>query len=151
LRLSDRFNGAVALDLKEHVHNKSWILHIIDLFTRYSAACLIKTKRAEEIIKKVCSVWITNFGAPAMFLTDNGGEFSNESFRELNEKFNVETATTAAESPFSNGTCERHHLILVEAMQKTMLEEKCDPEIALAYAVAAKNTLSNRGGLVPTN
>ena len=31
-------------DLKEYVHNESWILHLIDAATRYSAACMINTK-----------------------------------------------------------------------------------------------------------
>ena len=149
LRLGNKFNHVVALDLKEHIHNKVWILHLIDLFTRYSAACLISDKKASTIVSNVCNIWITRFGAPTKFLSDNGGEFSNDMFRELNEKFNIETATTAAESPFSNGVCERHHLVLVEAMKKTMIDENCTAEIALAYATAAKNSLSNQGGYSP--
>ena len=67
----------------------------------------------------------------------------------MNEKLNVETATTAAESPFSNGIVERHNLILAEAMQKTLLDVKCEPQIALASAVSAKNALQNHGGFSP--
>lgn len=48
-------------------------------------------------------MWIAYFGAPRKFSNYNGGEFSNERYRKINEKLNVETATTAAESPFSNG------------------------------------------------
>ena len=63
--------------------------------------------------------------------------------------FNIETATTAAESPFSNGVVERHHLIVVEAMEKTVEDLGCEKDMALAYAVAAKNSLQNRGGYSP--
>ena len=149
LRLADRFNEVVAIDLKEIEKGKEWIIHMIDTFSRYSATSLIKCKKGVEIVEKVCSMWITHFGAPKKILTDNGKEFSNEVFHELNEKFNVETMTTAAESPFSNGICERHHTVLYEAMQKTIEECGCSKDMALAYATAAKNSLYNRGGFSP--
>ena len=41
------------MDLKEHVHNESQILHLIDSATRYSATCIIKTKNHDKIIEKI--------------------------------------------------------------------------------------------------
>ena len=38
----------------------------------------------------------------------------------MNEKLNVSTHTTAAESPWSNGTVERHSEILQESKMKPM-------------------------------
>ena len=67
----------------------------------------------------------------------------------MNEKLNVETATTAAESPFSNGIVERHNLLLYEAMCKTVSDAQCEPKIALAWAVSAKNALQNNDGFCP--
>ena len=34
-------------------------------------------------------------------------------------------------------------------MQKTLLDVKCEPQIALAWAVSAKNALQNHGGFSP--
>ena len=110
--MSDRFNQVVAMDLKEFKHNKIWILHLIDCATRYSAACLITTKRKEVIVQRLFQTWISYFGCPKKFHSDNGGEFANEVFREMNEKLGVETSTTASESPFSNGVVERHNSVL---------------------------------------
>ena len=67
----------------------------------------------------------------------------------MNEKLNIETCTTAAESPFSNGTVEYRNLIVVEAMEKTLKDEKCEPEKALAWAVSAKKSLQNHLGHSP--
>ena len=47
LPLAANFNQVVCMDLKEYIHNKVWILHLIDAATRYSAACLIKTKHPD--------------------------------------------------------------------------------------------------------
>ena len=149
LPLANVFNDVVCMDLKEHIHNKSWILHIIDSATKYSAACLISSKHQDVIVSCIFRIWFTYFGFPRKFLTDNGGEFSNERFREMNEKFNIETATTPAESPFSNGIVERHNLILAEAMYKTIEDVRCAPDVALAWAVSAKNALQNHGGFSP--
>ena len=129
------------MDLKELVHTKLWMLHLLDAATRYSGACLVRTKKAEVIINNVFQMWIRYFGSPAKFLSDNGGEFANERFREMNEKLGVETCKTAAESPFSNGLVERHNAVLAEAMFKTKADTNCDYDMALSWGVCAKNAL----------
>ena len=59
----------------------------------------------------------------------------------MNEKLNIEICTTAVESPFSNDIGEHHNLIVSETMEKTFVDEKYELEIALGWAVSAKNTL----------
>ena len=115
LPLADKFNEVVCMDLKEYHHNSIWILHFIDAATRYSAAVLIKSKKREVVVGQIFRIWIAYFGCPRKFFSDNGGEFANEVMREMNEKLGVDTTTTAAESPFSNGIAERHNAILFEA------------------------------------
>ena len=50
----------------------------------------------------------------------------------MNEKLNIETCSTAVESPFSNGIVEHHNLIVAKAMEKILEDEKWELEIALA-------------------
>ena len=119
-----------------------WILHLIHTSTRYCTAWLIKTKRSEEIICIIFLIWIW---PPKYFLSDNGGEFNNEVYWQMNEKLNVETCTTAAKSQFSNGIVERHNLRVAETMEKTD-DEKYEPEIVLAWDVNAINALQNHLG-----
>ena len=149
LNLANNFNQVVCMDLKQHIHKESWILCLTDAAMHNSAACLINTKHQDEIMSRIHSMWIAYFGCPRKFLSDNGGEFNNDIYREMNEKLNIEIATTAAESPFSNGTVERHNLILAEAMQKTLLDVKCEPQIALSWAVSAKNALQKHSRFSP--
>ena len=147
--LGKQFNDTVCMDLKEFEHLKIWILHLIDASSRYTAACLINTKKKEVVVAAIFRIWIMYFGCPRRFMSDNGGEFANDVFIEMNEKLGVETITTAAESPFSNGTVERHNGILYETMKKTIDETSCSPDLALAWAVSAKNALQNAGGYSP--
>ena len=63
-------------------------------------------------------------------MNDNFGESASEVMKAMNEKLGVETATTAAESPLSNGVVE---------WQKTTLkpqdDTKYDADTAWAYGV----------------
>ena len=146
--LASDFNETVALDLKSY-HPEGYILHIIDHLTRYSSACFISNKRKETIVKAVLDYWIRIFGSPKSFLTDNGGEFVNKDFIDLAEKFNISVKTTAAESAWSNGLCERHNGILSDCIKKVMDSCNCSLQVAVHWAVAAKNSLSNVYGFSP--
>ena len=85
------------------------VLHLIDHATRFSSAAIIRSKHKDTIISKVFQIWIFIFGPPKQILTDNGGEFTSDDFREMGEKLNTAIKTTAAESPWSNGINERHN------------------------------------------
>ena len=92
---------------------------------------------------------MTRFGPPKKFLSDNGGEFINEEMVDFAEKFNISIKTTAAESPWSNGLCERHNAIIAANIHKIRLDVGCSTEVALAWALCAKNSLSNVHGFSP--
>ena len=136
------------MDLKEYSKNV-WFLHLIDLATRYSAAAVVRIKDKDVIAKKLCQIWIAIFGSPYKFLSDNGEELFNEVYRDLCENFNIAPATTAPESSWNNGTCERHNAVLTEAVTKTLVDTKCDLETALAWALRAKNSLQSFYGFSP--
>lgn len=145
--LASVFNETVAMDLKQ-IQGKL-ILHMIDHATRYSAAVVIPNKRRETIVKGILENWVRIFGAPTKFLTDNGGEFVNQDFLDVAEKFNVTVLTTAAESPWSNGLCEKHNGILADHVEKTMAGARCSLEMAVHWSVSAKNSLMNVYGFSP--
>ena len=83
------------------------------------------------------------FGSPKKFLVDNGAEFNNQEFISLCENVNIHICTTAAEVPWSKGLVERHNAILAYTVTKTIDDVKCDLELALAWATAAKNSFKN--------
>ena len=141
------FNDSVAMDIKD-ISSKH-VLHLIDHATRYSAACVVRSKHRDTIIDNILKIWIPLFGTPRKILSDNGGEFSNEDFLEMGEKLNTTVTTTAAESPWSNGVNERHNGILGEMVLKTMEDSKCSVEKALCWSLAAKNSLANVYGYSP--
>ena len=142
------FNEVVAMDLKL-VINGTTILHMIDHAIRYSSACIVNNKKKETIVKSIMGNWVKVFGSPQYFLNDNGGEFVNSEMIEFSEQFNIILKTTAAESAWSNGLCERHNEILADLVRKILSDTGCSIEMALCWALSAKNALSNVYGFSP--
>ena len=101
------------------------------------------------VVRAIFTKWISIFGAPAHILHDCGGEFVNETMRDMCEQFNIKVLTTSAESPWSNGVCERLNAILGASVHKIIFETNCDPHTAQAWAVSARNALSNNSGFSP--
>lgn len=143
--LATKFNHMVAMDLHE-IQSNVWYLHIIDLFTRYSAAVVIFSKRSDIIVKQFIQIWISVHGPPKFVLTDNGREFDNKEFHDMAENFNITVKTTPAYSPWSNGILERHNRTLSEILSKVKHDTTLDWQTALAWSVNAKNCLCNVHG-----
>lgn len=139
--MASRFNEKVCMDLKKW--GDKWILHMIDMFTRFSVSVFISRKRPSDVIDKVMKCWVgAGFGVMQAVLTDNGGEFSSDETREFASILDVRVCTTAANSPFQNGLCERNHAVVDMMLLK--LQEQCpntDIEVLLAWANMAKNSL----------
>ena len=139
------------MDLKEWTEgsNKTWFLHMIDHATRYNASSIIKSKRKEIIVDEMFKIWVKIFGYPKRILVDNGGEFDNQDFRDFCENLNITIKTTAAESPWSNGMVERHNGIIGESVAKIINDINCTLNVALSWALSAKNSLQNFHGFSP--
>ena len=68
----------------------------MDTASRYSTGCLVETKTKDVIVSRVFQMWVRYFRAPKKLLFDNGGEFSNETMKELGEKLGAKVARSAA-------------------------------------------------------
>ena len=142
------FNETVSMDLK--TYHGFLFLHIIDHATRFSTAAVIRSKEKEEIIDKVFKHWVALFGCPRKVLSDNGGgEFNNELFRDMAQLLNTQVLSTAAESPWQNGITERHNAIISNMVDRILEDVNCSIEVALAWALSAKNSLKNVFGYSP--
>ena len=151
MNMAKEMNDIVALDLKEYKKGDIYFLHMIDLATRFSRSCITRSKEPKEIVECIITTWLgSGLGAPMKFLCDNGGEFANNSFLDLCENMNIQVMHTAAYSPFSNGVCERNHAVIDDMVYKIKAEQPdLKLEIALAWAVNAKNCLQMVGGFSP--
>ena len=79
-------------------------------------------------------------------MTDNGGEFTSDDFREMGEKLSTTIKTTGAESPWLNGINKRQNVIIGNMAEKIHKETKCIMDIATALAVSSKNAVADVHG-----
>ena len=147
LPMASVFNDTVSMDLK--IWGNVYFLVLVDLATRFCAATVVRNKSPVSIISGIFRSWICVFGAPRKILSDNGGEFNNDQLRSLGEAFNIRIMCTAAESPWSNGVCERLNAVLGDSVRKIISDCDCDIDIALAWSVSARNALDNNHGFSP--
>ena len=142
------FNACVAMDLK--IWNGKPILYIIDCFTRFTVGTVIKSKTPDDVVKAFMTHWIRYFQKPKEIITDQGTEFTGAVIMEAMSKLDIKIHTTAAYSPWSNGLCERNHALVDNILSRVLTDfPDMDLETALAWASAAKNSLTTVYGFSP--
>ena len=78
---TNKFNEVVTMDIK--FHQGTPLLHLIDTCTRYSTTTVLNNKAADEVGQSIFKSRIVLFGAPNELRTDNGKEFDNQTFQDL--------------------------------------------------------------------
>ena len=143
--MASKFNEKVAMDLK--LWSGKWILHIIDMWSRYTLSIFIDRKKSCNIIDALMREWVGKFGVMGSLMTDNGGEFNSDEIREITSILNVQLCTTSAESPFQNGLCERVHAITDMMLTKLHADNKTvEMQTLLSWANMARNSLQMWNG-----
>ena len=143
--MAKNFNEVVSLDLKNW--EDGYILHIIDMWSRYSASIFIKHKHPQSVIDQLMKRWISTFGTMRAIFTDNGGEFSNDEMREIASILGVKLFTTAGYSPHQNGLNERIHGVIDLILHKLKAQyPNTDINVLIGWANMAKNSIHNHHG-----
>ena len=145
LPMASQFNEKVSTDLKQW--NGHWLLHIIDIWSRYTLSDFINRKKPSDVIDALMQRWIAVFGTMGSIMTDNGGEFSSDEMREVASILNMRLITTAADSPFQKRLCERVHSV-TDMMLLKLTEEnkKTESETLLSWANMARKFLQMWNG-----
>ena len=148
---ASKFNQVVSLDLKEYPDGKNkYIFYLVDLFSRLTVGSLIPNKKPSTVGAGILKKWIAPMGRMDTIHSDRGGEFCCEELTQVAEYLGVRSTFTAAYSPNQNGVNERNHAICDRMISKMRLEDPTlSAEIALTWALVAKNSLENISGFSP--
>lgn len=85
----------------------SYILTIVDRFTRWPEAIPISNITAETVAKHFLRRWIPIFDVPSMVTTDRGSQFESALFRQLSQLLGTQRIRTTGYYPAANGLVER--------------------------------------------
>ena len=73
-----------------------YILIVIDQFTRYSQAYATTNKSAKTATEKLFNGFVLKFGTPYRILHNQGKEFENKLFDELEKYFGIKRCRTTS-------------------------------------------------------
>ena len=101
------------LKLERGVGGYQYILLVVDHFTRYVQGYATTNKSGTTAARKIYGDFVLRFGLPSQILHDQGREFENHMFAELERLSGVQKLRTTPYHPQCNG--------MVERMNKTIL------------------------------
>ena len=117
---SSEFNEMVQIDhqkicMTESGYNQ--ILVIIDHFTKLAEAVPCQTASAEETCDHLITHWISRYGCPMTFQSDNGKAFVGDLIKELMKRSHIAQAHSTTYHPQTNGLVERQNRTLVNILR----------------------------------
>ena len=116
---SSEFNEIVQIDhqkicMTESGYNE--ILVIIDHFTKLAEAVSCQTASAAETCDHLITHWISRYGCPMTFQSDNGKVFVGGLTEELKKRSHIAQAHSTTYHPQTNGLVERQNKTLVNML-----------------------------------
>jgi len=125
-----------------HVNSQGYryIMTACDSFTRFVIAVPLRNKTALSVARALVHEVVLRFGIPSKILTDLGGEFQNELWREMCQLLDITRLRTTAYSPSTNGKIERWHRSFHSVMAKVVDSRQKKWVEFLPFVTAAYNS-----------
>ena len=109
--------------LKKFNSGYSYLLNIIDIFSKFLWSIPLKNKSGEVVAYHIQNLIMTE-GTPRIILSDNGGEFVNEHIDELSERFGFEMRHGHPYSKGGQGVVEEVNGTMRDSIHAYMNENK---------------------------
>ena len=140
---SSEFNEVVQIDHRKICMTESGykqILVIIDHFTKLAEAGPCQTASAEETCDHLITHWISRYGCPMTFQSDNGKAFVGDLTKELMKRSHIAQAHSTTYHPQTNGLVERQNRTLVNMLRVYCSRYMTDWDKYLPQVVGAYNS-----------
>ena len=92
--------------VKETIKGNKHILILIDVFSKFIEAKPLPDLKASSCINFLLE-YVGRYGLPKKIMSDNGPQFNNRLFKEVQESFGIETTFSTPEHSRGNAVVER--------------------------------------------
>ena len=98
-------------------HGFSYILTIIDRYTRYVGAILMKDSSSISIVNAFLHGYVSHFDIPTTVTTDRGAQFESNLWTQLMQRLSAKQNRTTRYHPQCNGLIENFHRQLKDGLR----------------------------------
>ncbi|UYV76039.1 hypothetical protein LAZ67_13002298 [Cordylochernes scorpioides] len=92
---------------KKSVEGYEHILTIVDHFSKYALAILVKDTKAETTCNALSDNLLYVFGTPKCIISDQGKSFDSSTFRDFTRLYGIKHIMASVAHPQTNGLCEK--------------------------------------------
>lgn len=123
----------------------TYVLVVMDLFTRWVEAYPLPTQDASTIARTLTNETFCRYGCPLRLLSDNGPAFTSGLLKEVTQLFRVQRSFTTPYHPQADGMCERFMSTLCNMLAKFCKDTQHDwdiylPQVLFAYRARIQQT-----------
>ena len=150
------FNEAMQADVfyLKPSERKHAVLSIVDVGTKYMAACWVPEETSESYSKALEKVWIRHFGAPRILITDEGRPWLGGVFESWSSALGIDHQVAPGEAHERLALVERRHAVLRRACEVYMQDRKLTDhhgiKEALTYVIPQQNATPAVPGFSPS-
>ncbi|XP_015965562.1 uncharacterized protein LOC107489321 [Arachis duranensis] len=117
----------------------------IDYFSKWIEAQPLAKITSSQMISFVWKYIICRFGIPGHIVTDNGRQFTDNTFKEFLQNLKIKQHFSSVEHPQSNGLAEAANKVILQALKKKLGDAKglwaeLIPEVLWAYNTTIHST-----------
>nr|XP_029145223.1 uncharacterized protein LOC112717554 [Arachis hypogaea] len=117
----------------------------IDYFSKWIEAQPLAKITSSQMISFVWKYIICRFGIPGHIVTDNGRQFTDNTFKEFLQNLKIKQHFSSVEHPQSNGLAEAANKVILQALKKKLGDAKglwaeLIPDVLWAYNTTIHST-----------
>lgn len=130
------------LHLGKSFGNYAYLLVMKDDATHYCelVPCIVPTS---VVAAQAIMDWHSRFGAPGLWISDNGSHFKNEVVSEVSKRLNSNQKFSLAYSPWINGSVERLNKDIIQVLRAMCLEYQVDIKDWTYFVAALQANLNH--------